>query len=64
MHDGSIPTLEEVVELYNRGGIDRASRSPFIEPLSLTETEKKTLIEFLRTLTAVSPDVQLSGPTQ
>ena len=64
MHDGSIPTLEDVIELYNRGGIDRPSRSPSIEPLSLTETEKKALIEFMHTLTADSPDVQLSGPTQ
>lgn len=64
MHNGSIATLEDVIELYNRGGIDRPSRSPSIEPLSLTETEKKALIEFLQTLTADSPDVQLSGPTQ
>ena len=56
MHDGSIPTLEGVIELYNRGGIDRPSRSPSIEPLSLTEIEKKALIEFLQTLTADSPD--------
>ena len=64
MHDGSIPTLEGVIELYNRGGIDRPSRSPSIEPLSLTETDKKALIEFLQTLTADSPSARLSGPTQ
>jgi cytochrome c peroxidase len=64
MHDGSIPTLEGVIELYNRGGIDRPSRSPSIEPLSLTEADKKALIEFLQTLTADSPSARLSGPTQ
>ncbi|HEX7231712.1 MAG TPA: tryptophan tryptophylquinone biosynthesis enzyme MauG, partial [Candidatus Binatia bacterium] len=64
MHDGSIPTLEGVIELYNRGGIDRPSRSPSIEPLALTETDKKALIEFLQTLTADSPTARLSGPTQ
>lgn len=64
MHDGSIPNLEDVIELYNRGGIDRPSRSPSIEPLSLTETEKKALIEFLQTLTADSHDGQPSEPTQ
>jgi cytochrome c peroxidase len=59
MHDGSIATLESVIELYDRGGIDRPSRSPSIEPLSLTGTEKKALIEFLQTLTADSPNAQL-----
>jgi cytochrome c peroxidase len=63
MHNGSIATLEGVIELYDRGGIDRPSRSPSIEPLSLTGTEKKALIEFLQTLTADSPSARLSGPT-
>jgi cytochrome c peroxidase len=52
MHDGSVATLEDVIELYNKGGIDRPSRSPDIKPLSLTESEKKDLIAFLQTLTA------------
>ncbi len=26
MHDGSVPTLEAVIDLYDRGGIDRPSR--------------------------------------
>ncbi len=64
MHNGSIATLEDVIELYNKGGIDRPSRSPFIKPLSLTEIEKKALIAFLHTLTADSPGVQLPRPTQ
>lgn len=64
MHDGSIPTLGGVIELYNRGGINRPSRSPSIEPLLLTEAEKKALTEFLQTLTSDSPDVPLSGPPQ
>ena len=64
MHNGSIATLKDVVELYNRGGVDRPSRSPSIKPLSLTEIEKKALIEFLQTLTTDSPGVQLPRPTQ
>ncbi|MFB9270184.1 cytochrome-c peroxidase [Bradyrhizobium erythrophlei] len=52
MHDGSVATLEDVIELYNKGGVDRPSRSPEIRPLSLTESEKKDLIAFLQTLTA------------
>jgi cytochrome c peroxidase len=55
MHDGSIPTLEAVVEHYNKGGIDRPSRSPNIKPLFLTGQEKAELIDFLRTLTGDSP---------
>jgi len=55
MHDGSVPTLEDVIDLYDKGGIDRPSRSPQIKPLSLTANEKKELISFLQTLTASSP---------
>jgi cytochrome c peroxidase len=51
MHDGSVPTLEAVIELYDRGGIDRASRSDLIRPLGLLPQEKADLIHFLDTLT-------------
>jgi cytochrome c peroxidase len=51
MHDGSLPTLEGVVDAYNTGGIERASRSELIHPLSLTAAEKRDLIAFLGTLT-------------
>ena len=53
MHDGSEPTLDAVVDLYNRGGIDRPSRSDLIKPLDLSKAEKADLIAFLETLTAV-----------
>lgn len=52
MHDGSFPTLEAVVALYDRGGIERPSRSASIRPLGLTEDEKADLVTFLRTLTS------------
>lgn len=47
MHDGSLKTLEDVVEveLYTRG--NAANR-----PLILTPTEKNDLIEFLKSLTS------------
>ncbi|MEN3349830.1 MAG: cytochrome c peroxidase [Bradyrhizobium sp.] len=54
MHDGSVATLDDVIELYNKGGVDRPSRSPDIKPLSLTASEKYDLIAFLQTLTANS----------
>jgi cytochrome c peroxidase len=57
MHDGSIATLAAVIELYDRGGIARPSRSPQIRPLGLTPVEKAELIEFLATLTGDSQKV-------
>ena len=50
MHNGSEPTLAAVIDLYDRGGIDRPSRSELIKPLHLTEGEKSDLIAFLKTL--------------
>ncbi len=50
MHDGSVATLDEVIDLYDRGGIDRPSRSALIFPLQLTSDEKADLIAFLQTL--------------
>jgi len=52
MHDGSVATLEAVIDLYDRGGINRSSRSELIAPLGLTKDEKADLIAFLDTLTS------------
>lgn len=52
MHDGSVPTLEAVIDLYDKGGIARPSRSEVIKPLRLTPGEKADLIAFLQTLTS------------
>ena len=51
LHDGSLPTLEAVIDAYNTGGIDRPSRSELIHPLGLTQAEKADLLAFLNTLT-------------
>jgi cytochrome c peroxidase len=59
MHDGSVPTLEAVIDLYDRGGIDRPSRSPLIAPLRLTLQEKSDLIAFLHTLTSETETFEL-----
>ncbi len=50
MHNGSVPTLEEVIDLYDRGGIARPSRDDLIRPLHLTDAEKSDLLAFLLTL--------------
>jgi cytochrome c peroxidase len=57
MHNGTLATLRDVVELYDRGGIDRPSRSPEIRPLGLTTEEKDAVLTFLRTLTSPDPPV-------
>jgi cytochrome c peroxidase len=60
LHDGSAPTLEAVVDLYDRGGDSkRPSLSPEIRPLSLTAGEKQDLIAFLRTLTSRETDARV-----
>jgi cytochrome c peroxidase len=51
LHDGSAATLRDVVDLYVKGGIDRPSRSPMINPFELTEQERDDLVAFMQTLT-------------
>jgi cytochrome c peroxidase len=59
MHDGSIATLEAVIDLYDRGGIDRPSRSELIFPLKLSSDEKADLVAFLHTLDGAFQPVSL-----
>jgi cytochrome c peroxidase len=57
MHDGSVASLADVIDLYNKGGIDRPSRAEDIRPLHLSGSEKADLIAFLQTLTGKPQDV-------
>jgi cytochrome c peroxidase len=59
MHNGTLATLADVIALYDRGGIARASRSPLIGPLGLTENEKADLVAFLQTLTSAPQSAPL-----
>jgi len=59
MHNGSVPTLPAVIDLYASGGVARPSRSAEIQPLRLTAGEKADLVEFLKTLTSVDPALPL-----
>ena len=52
MHDGSIATLREAVELYNRGGDKNPHLDPKIEPLRLTDAEVSALVAFYAMKTA------------
>jgi cytochrome c peroxidase len=50
MHDGSLKTLEEVVDFYDKGGIPNKNLDERMKPLNLTAQEKADLVEFLKAL--------------
>jgi cytochrome c peroxidase len=50
MHDGSLATLEDVVEFYNRGGTANPNLDPLLAPLGLTKDEVRDLVAFLKAL--------------
>jgi cytochrome c peroxidase len=51
MHDGSLPTLDAVLDHYVRGGRKSPYRDPRIHPLLLSADERSDLLEFLGSLT-------------
>lgn len=59
MRDGSLATLEEVIDYYDRGGDDHPNKSFFIQkfmsPIGLTDQEKVDLLVFLQTLGGEPP---------
>lgn len=50
MHDGSVATLKEVVELYNRGGEKNPNLDPKIRKLNLSAGEVDALVAFMEAL--------------
>lgn len=55
MHDGSLATLEDVIEHYDGGGRPNPALDEEILPLDLTPREKRQLIAFLESLTGPRP---------
>ncbi|MBL8020286.1 MAG: di-heme enzyme [Leptospirales bacterium] len=63
MHDGSVATLEDVIEIFDQAGRNvqaapftgdgrkNPNKDPRVRPLGLTAAQKSDLIEFLRALT-------------
>ena len=51
MHDGSLTSLEAVVEHYVSGGKNHPHKSDLIKPLELTLDEQGDLVVFLKSLT-------------
>jgi len=64
MHNGSIQTLEEVIEHFNSGGVGHPNQSEEMLPLNLSSQQKADLLAFLKTLTDQSfvSDSELSNP--
>jgi cytochrome c peroxidase len=50
MHDGSLGSLDEVVDYYDRGGNRHVLVDPEVRPIGLTASEKHALTAFLRSL--------------
>jgi len=50
MHDGSLATLEDVVEFYSGGGQPNPHLDRLIQPRDLTDREKAALLAYLRAL--------------
>ncbi|NMD71028.1 cytochrome-c peroxidase [Bacillus sp. DNRA2] len=54
MHDGSLNTLEDVIDYYNKGGGEHRNKSfylkNFMSPIGLTDGEKADLLAFLKVL--------------
>ena len=50
MHDGSMATLEDVIDFYSDGGRRNPNLDEALRPLRLSNQEKASLIAFLRSL--------------
>jgi cytochrome c peroxidase len=65
MHDGSLATLEEVIDHYASGGrMDHPNKSRILRRFQLTEGDRRDLVEFLKSLTdeALLRDPRWSDP--
>jgi cytochrome c peroxidase len=50
MHDGSLQTLEAVVDFYDRGGFSNPGLDHKVRPLQLSGREKQDLLALLESL--------------
>jgi len=50
MHDGSLATLADVVEFYDRGGRANPALFPILRPIGLSADDKAALVKFLEAL--------------
>lgn len=65
MHNGTLATLADVVEFYNRGGAEPAGgEASKLEPLGLDDDEKRQLVAFLESLSGDEVTVKVPEPLQ
>lgn len=57
LHDGSAATLDDVLDLYDRGGGANATLDPMMRPLGLTADEKADLKAFMEALSGTMPAI-------
>lgn len=50
MHDGSLATLQDVVDYYNRGGNRNPNLDPIMAALDLSDRDRQDLVAFLKAL--------------
>jgi cytochrome c peroxidase len=63
MHDGSLGTLDDVVRVYEMGGIERPTRSRDLpNNLRLNDQERADLVAFLGTLSSEAPPKPSTEP--
>jgi cytochrome c peroxidase len=55
LHDGSARSLEDVLDLYDRGGLPNATLDPMMRPLGLTSQDKADLKAFMEALSGTVP---------
>ncbi len=56
MHNGTMATLEEVVDFYDAGGGDDPLKDSVLAPLGLSAEEKTDLVEYLKAMSGESFD--------
>ncbi|MBY0506255.1 MAG: c-type cytochrome [Bryobacteraceae bacterium] len=64
MHDGSLATLEAVVDFYNKGGIKNKNLDEKMKPLNLSPSEQTDLVAFLKSLNGEGWMAQHQAPKQ
>jgi cytochrome c peroxidase len=64
MHDGSIPTLEAVIDHYASGGQKNPNQDKRVRQLPLTVQNRRDLLAFLQSLTdeEVTKDTRFANP--
>jgi cytochrome c peroxidase len=63
MHDGSLKTLEEVVEHYDKGGNANPALDTDMKKLSLSAQEKTDVVAFMKSLTGETKKLDELLPT-